>query len=407
MKTFDDFWDYYRTKRTIPTLAGKGNATIEVYTTDDNLIVTRKSGTQAHRSKHSCRKDFTSLPKETDDAVKSDRRYVKSAIKAWNEAMGGATLLLKATQKTTKTNTAPPACPSARRKTIPASSAPTLSVMNMPKLPVHPKRNDFIEALVQWIQDEPYQLFKIYKGNTQEHSPLVNGWDHRLTLYSYANSNTKRHYQADYATTKALLAKCKPLAKSLKTRGMWTIKEQNEAEQLAVEIIEKWGGIRAKQNKSAERVESVFRIANGMPLIAGHKAPPMNSSWTKVAAFASGRNGHVIWDSRASASVTWRLDQLQTSNSKGTKTNLFDKLTLVKANGRGTRDRSVLLAWAKPEGSWDEQTEATRIAKEIVNVLNDPLNGYPRMPIPDIKGRYRPSDWDVWGVGQVLFMDGY
>jgi hypothetical protein len=134
----------------------------------------------------------------------------------------------------------------------------------------------------------------------------------------------------------------------------------------------------------------------------------MNSSWTKVAAFASGRNGHVIWDSRASASITWRLDQLQTDGGKKTAVkNIFPELTLVSAKGRGTRDRMVYLSWQTPAGNWTEQSAATAVVKEIVKVLNDPANGYPRMLVPNGTGGYCIQEWDVWGVGQVLFMDGY
>jgi hypothetical protein len=45
-------------------------------------------------------------------------------------------------------------------------------------------------------------------------------------------------------------------------------------------------------------------------------------------------------------------------------------------------------------------------------ILNDPVNRYPRMPQPTFDAAYNHTgevltDWTVFGVGLVLFMDGW
>jgi hypothetical protein len=401
---FDAFWDYYRTKRAIPTLAGKGNATIEACTTDNKFIAQPRKGKLADRLKDSCRNDFVSIQTEADQDIKGHRRYLKAAIRAWVATL--ATPSTTATGARTIANIT--TSPSGGTVAAGEESAPTLSTAHMPKLKASSGRADIIKALVQWIQDQPYNLFKIRKGILKTYSPCVTGWDERLKQYSYANSNTKSHYRADFIITQGLLRRAATLATVLKTAGTWSSSNRKDASDLAVDIIEKWGGIRARQNKSPGLVESVFRFAAGLPCRGTQLPAAMNSSWTKVAAFASGRNGHVIWDSRASASITWRLDQLQTDGGKKTAVkNIFPELTLVSAKGRGTRDRMVYLSWQTPAGNWTEQSAATAVVKEIVKVLNDPANGYPRMLVPNGTGGYCIQEWDVWGVGQVLFMDGY
>ena len=136
----------------------------------------------------------------------------------------------------------------------------------------------------------------------------------------------------------------------------------------------------------------------------------MNSGWTKVASFATDirANAQTIWDSRVSTSIVWRFDRLLRSHTLQPGCVLQHwPIGLVKGRASGSggpRARSYSLqGWPNGYGKWRCNLAGGRLVREMVDVLNNPNHGYPRMPLPDGS----VGAWNVFGVGLVLFMDGY
>jgi hypothetical protein len=155
---------------------------------------------------------------------------------------------------------------------------------------------------------------------------------------------------------------------------------------------------------SAETVETVFRRALG---VGGGEGAPMNSGWTKVAAMATAflegevdRAPHVIWDSRVSTSIVWRLDRRLAETQGVDARRLFPSLGVVGGRG-GTRPRRLKFRWAHPYGRWWGQEAGSTMAREIRDVLNQGGHGW--MPLPE----GGEGKWTIRGVESVLFMDGY
>jgi len=118
MSTFDAFWDYYRTRRTIPTLGGRN--TIDVHTTGDQLIVGEDRVKPAKRSKNACMNDFNTRPVNAD-TLRGDRRYVEAAIKALEVSLAPSSPKITGASKVASA----PASPSRATLAAEAGSAPT------------------------------------------------------------------------------------------------------------------------------------------------------------------------------------------------------------------------------------------------------------------------------------------
>jgi hypothetical protein len=173
-----------------------------------------------------------------------------------------------------------------------------------------------------------------------------------------------------------------------------------------------WGGVPQPDYSIAWQV---FRDA----ITGTNYGAKMNSGWTKAASFATdGLVGkeQTIWDSRVASSIIWRIDQiLKQSNMP-----LAEALALVKSfalggipsRNVGTRPRACHFEWPSGYGQWRFHFSGSSVVREIVDILNDPKNAYPRMPVPilDSEGHQvemNNQNWNVFGVGLVLFMDGW
>lgn len=193
------------------------------------------------------------------------------------------------------------------------------------------------------------------------------------------------------------------LSRRLLDGASWDLEERRRAAVLAWSILT-WGGVTRQAAFSEATVEVVFRRALG---IAGGEAAPMNSGWTKVAAMATAflegevdRAPHVIWDSRVSTSIVWRLDRRLAGSQGADAKRSFPGLGVVAGRG-GTRPRRLDLRWAHPYGRWWGQEAGSAMVREIRDVLNEGGHGW--MPLPDgAEGK-----WTIRGVESVLFMDGY
>jgi hypothetical protein len=168
------------------------------------------------------------------------------------------------------------------------------------------------------------------------------------------------------------------------------------------EWICKWGGV--KQRSYADTWK-VIRSAVTDSVMPG---APMNSGWTKVASFATHGlpNAQTIWDSRAAISVIMRIDGVLQANGLPNTIMSPYQLGYGSASSSGLRPQKKALIkskWPAGYGKWNYHFGGSEIVREMVNILNNPSNGYPAMPLPC--GGNGP--WDVFGVGFVLFMDGY
>lgn len=160
-------------------------------------------------------------------------------------------------------------------------------------------RADLVERLVDWIDADIYQ--PRYRGRSFGVS--LCGWDQRLGHYFWPTPATG--LQANQSLLAPLLATAARLSA---TAGQWTGAEREQAVVFA-EAVFKWGGV-PQRPFTADTVESVFCSAlKG----ARQNGAPMNSGWTKVAAFATAhledeaeKEPLIIWDSRVAHSLIRR-----------------------------------------------------------------------------------------------------
>jgi hypothetical protein len=200
------------------------------------------------------------------------------------------------------------------------------------------------------------------------------------------------------------------LARRLEERGAWTYDERTAACEVAWNML-KWGRTTRQSRYSPDVVEAVFRRALGMPIDAD---PPMNSGWTKVAALATAflegdprRAPHVIWDSRVSTSLVFRLDELLVEEGRADAKQLFPRIGVVpgrggsRAPGRARHLSRLQLRWSYAYGRWPAQDAGSELVRELRDLVNEGDYG----PMPTTSGS--SSAWTVRGVESVLFMDGY
>jgi len=200
------------------------------------------------------------------------------------------------------------------------------------------------------------------------------------------------------------------LSRRLVEDGAWSSEERMRAEALAWRMLQ-WGRTARQSVFSAAVVEVVFRRALGLPVAFD---PPMSSGWTKVAALATaylegvpGRAPHVIWDSRVSTSLVFRLDQLLADRDGLDPKAVFPRIGVVPGRGGsrkvgGVRHPSRLrLRWSHAYGRWSGQDAGS----ELVRELRDEFNRGGFAPMPTSPGLNAP--WTIRGVESVLFMDGY
>lgn len=264
-----------------------------------------------------------------------------------------------------------------------------------------------LHALVEWVQREAFQPRG--RGGSAVGAPVV-GWDQRLLSYFWPKPDVGYADERDrFAAFQALAA---PLADALEQRGGWDSAESLAAVRFADSVFE-WGGVRQRLTPATPtRVLEVMYNALGERL--RYPTALMNSGWTKVAAFGTahlegrpGRTPQVIWDSRVSTAVTWRLDRLLTGAGIRELPAQLRGIGSVQGRG-GSRPRPLELAWGNGYGSWECQFEASRLVARMRDILNAGTRLgtgelHPRMPLPD--GQAQP--WTVRGTEMVLFMDGY
>lgn len=306
--------------------------------------------------------------------------------------------------------------PKVQRPQTTSVAAPTSS---KPPIPDGFSQADILKQVVDWIHLDPFQRRKRHTGKISPvaSAPVVIGWEKRVEEYAYAKLSGP-HFIQVYQDTLPMIFDLD----NLRTGHKWTAdmpvppsKIVSEVAKLAEKICF-WGGVIQKDYSEAWQV---LRDA-----VSGRDhGSKMNSGWTKVASFATdgmAGNEQTIWDSRVATSIIWRVDQILqhgvvlghiTDAQAQAQANHFGLGTVASLNV-GTRPRALHYRWPNGYGKWEFHFKGSALVREIVSILNDPANKYPRMPQPIFDPNFkhtgqRETDWTVFGVGLVLFMDGW
>lgn len=264
--------------------------------------------------------------------------------------------------------------------------------------------NSLLRDLVRQIHEDPFVRKLPKRGNglvAVQGAPTVTGWDKRVSQYAYAKSGVVS-FKHVYHLLGPIIADLRAIVGGVANWAAISTPAAlgaGTAERLEfhAQTIHMWGGV-SKKWGYAKAWEVVKAAVTG---VAGPRGT-MDSGWTKVASLAtdSHPNSQTIWDSRVSTSIISRLDSLGALPSNPT----WSRLSVVPPSGlNGTRPRKLTQAWPSAGCTWAAHFGGSVVVRAIVDILNDPTEKYPRMPQP-----HGPSkDWDVFGVGLVLFMDGY
>ncbi|MBT8448447.1 MAG: hypothetical protein KJO69_02100 [Gammaproteobacteria bacterium] len=267
----------------------------------------------------------------------------------------------------------------------------------------HDKQEAYVEALVEWIQEDPFQ--PLY--HRQPHGNPVSGWDERLLATFWPKPRSS--YMVISHLADPLLYRCNLLAKALYDGKTWDHEDEVLAVKTCTEIFMLYG--LPQRVFTADDVKNVF-IASVMEKVDSRAK--MNSGWTKVAAYASafledieGGVPQVSWNSRVSASIVSRLDFLLVEAGHKSPKKLFPGIGIVEAWG-GTRPREFSLKWPNAYRNWDAQHAASHFVVKIRDHLNNTVDEhgnkrYPEMP----KAGKKSGLWTIRGIQQVLSADGY
>ena len=252
-------------------------------------------------------------------------------------------------------------------------------------------RDEFVSALISGIEGSlftpTYRKRVIGEG--------VLGWQARLDAYFWPTPAISK--DSAYNQLRPLLERGRRLAEA---RGKWTNHMSGEAVSWANAVL-KWGGVPQKI-VTAQIVGSVIDAA----MSRNPNLAPMNSGWTKVAAFATAhleREGgaNAIWDSRVSWSIVRRADEILFD--AGLRSIPLWLSAIGKVPGRGgTRwSHQLKLPWPMAYRLWDSHFAAT----DLIHDIRDELN---RSDWAKSSNRSGPAEiWTTRSVEMVLFMDGY
>jgi len=328
-------------------------------------------------------------------------------------AKGALDPLLRADAGRTKiVRRPPPPRRPARRKTAPRREP--RSAMEVRNFPI-PDRSTaltsdglksgdlhcFAQALIEWIACALHRPY--YRREPLGHECV--GWPARLLAYFWPDPAT------DYVETatqlRPLFEEGAFLAGRLEEARRWSREEANRAVALAENVFA-WGGV-PQREVTPSIVGEVFW--NALRDRLAFPSARMNSGWTKIAAFATAhlegepkRHPQVIWDSRVSTAIVWRLDQLLTACGASRVPDCLGDLGYVTGRG-GTRPRALNQNWRSGYGDWRCQFAGSDFVVAMRDVLNEAggERDYPPMPLPN----GRTGAWTVRGVEMVLFGDGY
>jgi hypothetical protein len=295
--------------------------------------------------------------------------------------------------------------------------------------------DDLLLLLVDWIQRDTYYKTNRH-GNFRKTSTSVVGWDERWWGYGWKGEPTPCVHLS--SVNPAILYLRTPFRDCNNPAMAAAVKRDLTTPYRGAQNVGHWifiwGGLRRFYTNYLDTWKTL-KIASGV----AQNSPPFTAGWTKVASFATQLSDcpQVIWDSRVSVSIIHRLDILvDTYNHGHVPLEFFGGIhgghpgkyaIRALAGLGGTRTKPNLRVFKHfpntPAGySWQYHFGGSAVVRKIVEILNKDSK-YPRMPVcPDdvafwdeAKIEYYRNldrtrlvaDWNVWGVGMVLFMDGY
>lgn len=225
------------------------------------------------------------------------------------------------------------------------------------------------------------------------------GWGHRLSTYFWPTPVCGLSF-----TTAALsphIATLQHLANKVLAHTPWSSVDQGLAVKSAMGVFQ-WGRV-LRSAPTPDQVRAAMEMA--IHCSSALPAPPMNSTWTKLAAFSTEHLTHpqVIWDSRVATAVICRLERLFIYDGLTTvpygSPEIPHNLGPMQVGRGGTRPRKLKLNWTNAYGRWS----ALYAASEFVRTVRDYLNAN-----PTVYSKFSSqAPWTLREVEQVLFMDGY
>jgi hypothetical protein len=252
-------------------------------------------------------------------------------------------------------------------------------------------RQEFVSILVNVIDEDVFT--PVYRKRLV--GGAIHGWHARLEAYFWPTPETS--IDAAQSELRPLLERGQQLAE---TRNSWTNDMCSDAVSWATAVL-KWGGVPQK-NVTADVVRAVIDAAISRdPGVA-----PMNSGWTKVAAFAtahleSQRGANAIWDSRVSWSIVRRADRILSEAGIRSIPPWLSEVGKVPGRG-GTRwSQKLNLPWPLAYRRWSSHFAAT----DLIHDIRDELNRRGLAKLSRLRGTVDP--WTTRSVEMVLFMDGY
>ena len=264
------------------------------------------------------------------------------------------------------------------------------------------------ERIVTQIQEtvSTYQP-KRARGSTYPNSL---GWYERLENYEWPHGVD--FVEASRRVT-ALTNSFTELSAKLENGQELSSQDGRQLQDAALEVF-KWGGLTrgaSKQNPGVEVVASVVRSAITWQR---ERSAPMDSGWTKVAAFSTDRleeaggMPQAIYDSRVANALIRNVEKLYEQDKSEwllvLQPILHQHLRRIRGRGGGgTRNQPYKMNWKLGFGRWDAQYFVSFLVRMMRDVLNEKANQYDPMPMPGAPSRA----WTTRGVEMVLFMDGY
>ena len=248
--------------------------------------------------------------------------------------------------------------------------------------------------------------------------PEVQGWVARYNGYFWPNPK---------CNSASVIAALDPIFEELKvvvsTLSIWRKNNPNNSPSVdqiwsteqglkaikAANDIFIWGGVKTRTQEAKDVLEVIWNALVGEAVFS---AAPMNSGWTKVAAFSAEvgelKLNQVIWDSRVSTAIARRLHFHFGSSHLATSYEIPEKYCVRVIQGQGgTRPEFLPVlsesgwhtGWGSRVSAWEAHFQGGQIVGQIRDILNSDLSRY---GVPDGK-----SEWSLRDVEMVLFMDGY
>ena len=272
--------------------------------------------------------------------------------------------------------------------------------------------DEFVKALVQWIDDAPYQPVYLKKPA----GDAVAGWQDRLISFFWPKPRIG--YALYHAMIDPLYYRATELAKTVDRTSAnaiasdtipWDSEWKDMAVKTAVELFDVSG-----TPQSGVTLDNVYKVMQAALNEDFDSSAKMNSGWSFLASAATsyldnqeGRLPMVWWCSRVASSIISRLDFLLAEADVTELGQRFKNIGTVPGYG-GTRPRQYSLEWPEGYRSWKSQIAASKLVQQMAHILNtekDAQGNRRYQPMP-LAGGGR-SDWTVQGVQTVLFADGY